>query len=129
MKRICSFLVVALLAGAAFASDGARPLELKAAYQLPPPPTTYSIEAVWDQETKAPALGVSAFWKRFTKGDKVVDVYFFAGVDRRNVPVGALAGKFPLRLADQLTFYVSPAVEWKQGGKGYLTLFAGVTLR
>ncbi|MBS1725373.1 MAG: hypothetical protein JST51_01535 [Armatimonadetes bacterium] len=151
MKRIITFAVGLLLAMSAFAISPPKTIDFKLsnAWTPPtanltiepvsfqgtapmPPPTTYAIEAIYDRDTESAAVGVSAFWKQFTDvGPKkqAVDVFWFGGLDKGGVPLGAFTGKIPITIADQLQIYISPAYEIKQGRKGGLTLFAGFTLK
>lgn len=94
-----------------------------------PPPTTYNIEAIYDRYSKGAAVGASAFWKRFSKKDKYVDVYFFGGLDKKQVPVGALLFKNTWQVADQFAISYGPAFEWSQAKTPHVTLFVGVTLK
>ena len=94
-----------------------------------PPPTTFQIEAIYDRDSKSAAVGASAFWKRFTKGAKYVDLQFFAGLDKRQIPVGALMFKNTWPVADQFVVSYGPAVSWKQSKLLGLTLFVGVSLK
>ncbi|MBS1702897.1 MAG: hypothetical protein JST12_14630 [Armatimonadetes bacterium] len=147
MKRISTFVIVALLAVSAFANSP-KSIDFKLSNAWTPPPAnlaiepvsfqdgtppvlpqTYAVEAIYDRDTKAAAVGVSAFWKTFTKGSKSFDGYGFGGFDKKQVPVAALLGKFSFPIFDQLSLSLGPAVEWKQGKTLGLTLFAGVTLK
>ncbi|MBI1332710.1 MAG: hypothetical protein GC165_07500 [Armatimonadetes bacterium] len=131
MKRIL-MIVMAVLATASTFAKGGLDLAFRPVSVQPVLPQTYNFEAIYDRETRSAAVGVSAFWKTFSgvgPKKRSIDVFWFGGVDKAGVPVGAFTGKIPVTVADQLTFYVSPAFEIKQGHKGGLTLFAGFTLK
>lgn len=101
----------------------------KAQAPVLPPPTTYEFEAIYDRYSRGAAIGVSAFWKRFSKKDKYVDVYFFAGLDKRQTPVGALLVKHTWQIADNFAVTYGPAFQYSQAKTPHLTVFVGVTLK
>lgn len=129
MKHI--LLILTILPGLAFASDVTptfTPVTVQATPVLPPP-TTYNIEAIYDRYSKGAAVGASVFWKRFSKKDKYVDVYFFGGFDKHQVPIGALLIKHTWQIAEQFNITYGPAFQWSQAKTPHFTVFVGMTLK
>lgn len=150
MKHLLALLAAALVAQIAFGDSGPPKIDpaftrysfsqpafieipkiefVPKFFQLPPPPATYNVEAIYDRDSKSAAVGASAFWKRFTRKERFIDVHFFGGLDKAQIPVAAILGKFTWSPADQLTLSFGPAFEWKQGKTLGLTLFVGASLK